>query len=635
MRLRGLTLFLWGITLSLAFASCREQEWQGVQEDTPVPVALAFSLEGRGSTKASVTTITELSNQGRFRGMENIRLIPFERRGAVEPSDISKDFARTLPAISSSMDDVAYTGTVYHQGLVRNNHAHLYPSAFLPEGTASVLVYGNGIRVSDDDTPRGKHINGSLIESGLESTVAFREASSISFSPEPIYQGEIPYSATILTDLLTYIASSVTYTQKYYYQRNGVWNEGRISVTWGDDLAETVLREYYQWFTGSGELMTGAGRNVEYLLSMLYGRLRRFVSDDEEPYLHMAGGVYYPTVLTEGGTDTFTYGALYNGLRDAILQRYNTLIDNGYLRGNTDNTINLLDDELIIYPTDMGLPAGAAVIRWNGLRFIVVLEGLDGVAAMDRYCYMPPLYYRANTTLSTCQDKDIYEQYTYQATSWDQILSHYRVGKVVGKNTRAVALDTPLQFATGMAVVTVRATASLLPDNDGDPRTNCSVTGTNFPITGILLGSQHRQDYNFSPDPTSPEFILYDNQVSGVYLTTATSEEFRTLVFPTPVDEDVYFFLELRNDSGATFTGAEGLIFPGNYFYLAGKMVLPEESTEPAVFMQDHYTTMRCVISSMENAHVAVPDLDDPQLVLGVQSSLNWIMAASSYVVLD
>ena len=635
MELRGLAAFLTGILLNLILFSCVKQEAEKVQEEVPVPVALAFSLEGKGSTRASATIITELSNNGGFRGMENIRIIPYERRGPIEPDDVAIGVSSMLPSISSSMDDAAYTGTDYHQGLVRNNHAHLYPSAFLPEGTASVLVYGNGKPVSDTDSPRGKHINGSLIESGWEDPLALREASSITFSPEPIYQGGIPSSAATLTELLTYIASSVTYTQTYYYQRNGVWMEGRISVSWGDDLADTVLRDYYQWFTGSGELMTGAGKNVEYLLSMLYGRLRRYASDDEEPYLHMAGGIYYPTVLTEGGTDTFTYAALYNGLRNAILQRFNDLIDNGYLQNNADNTVKLLDEQLTVYPTDMGLPAGAAAIRWNGLRFVVVTEGLDGVATIGRFCYMPSLYYRANTTLSTCLDTQIYEQYTYQANSWDQILSHYRIGKVVDKKTRAVALDQPVQYATGMAVVTVRATASLLPDNDGDPRTNCSVTGTNFPVTGLLIGSQHRQDYNFSPDPSSPEYILYDNQVSGVYLTTATSNDFRTLVFPTPEDQDVYFLLELRNDSGATFSGAEGLIFPGNYFYLAGKMELPDQTDFPAVFMQDHCTTMRCVISSLENAHVAIPDLDNPQLVVGVQSTLNWIMAASSYVVLD
>jgi len=625
------------LTAVLAVSACNRDQVTYSPEDTSVPVALAFSLEGSIPTRASVTSITELSEQGSFRGMENIRIVPFASREAVGPEDVSIGPARGLPSISSSMDDAAFSGSDYHNGLVRNNHAHLYPDAYaaLPKGTASVLVYGNGVAVASGSTPAGKHLNGSLIESGWETPGTPLQASALTFSPDPIFTGGIPAAATALADILTAVASSVTYTQTYYYQRNGVWYEGRIAVQWGEELAESVLREYYQWFTGSNEMMTGAGRSVEYLLSMLYGRLRRYESDEEEPYLHMAGGVFYPTVLTEGGSDTFTYGILYNGLRDEILQRFYRLADNGSLQISPDGTVKLADSSLLIYPIDMGLPAGAAVIRWNGFRFAVVTEGLDGIAAIDRYCYMPPLYFRANTTISTCTERDIYKEYTRQTETWDQILSHYRLGKVVDGRTHGVALDAPLQFATGLLAASVRATASLLPDNDGDPRTNCSVTGTNFPVTGVIIGSQYRQDYTFSPETASQEFYLYDNQVSGIYLTTNESAEFRTLVLPTPVDQDVFFFLELRNDSGATFSGAEGLIFPGNFFYLAGKLETPPDPAFPSAFIQDYVTTVRCTITSLENAHVAIPDLDNPQLVLGVQSTPNWIMAASSYVVLD
>ena len=625
------------LAVILTVSACNGDPVSTLPEDTSVPVALAFSLEGSIPTRASVTSITELSEQGGFRGMENIRIVPFASRETVGPEDVSIGPARRLPSISSSMDDAAYTGSDYHQGLVRNNHAHLYPDAYaaLPKGTASVLVYGNGVSVATGSTPADKHLNGSLIESGWEVPGSLSQAGDYTFSPDPIFTGGIPSAASALADILTGIASAVTHTHTYYYQRNGVWYEGRIAVQWGDDLADTVLREYYQWFTGGGEMMTGAGRNVEYLLSMLYGRLCRYESDDEEPYLHMAGGVYYPTFLTEGGNDPFTYGTLFNGLRDEILQRYDHLMDTGVLRLYPDGTVKLSDSALFIYPIDMGLPAGAAVLRWNGLRFVVVTEGLEGIAGIDRYCYMPPLYFRANTTISTCTDRDIYKEYTRQTETWDQILSHYRLGKVVDGRTHGVALDAPLQFATGLLAASVRATASLLPDNDGDPRTNCSVTGTNFPVTGVIIGSQYRQDYTFSPETSSEEFYLYDNQVSGIYLTTSESAEFRTLVLPTPVHKDVYFFLELRNDSGATFSGAEGPIFPGNAFYLAGKLETPSDTAFPSAFIQDYVTTVRCTVSSLENAHVAIPDLDNPQLVVGVQSTPNWIMAASSYVVLD
>ena len=343
-------------------------------------------------------------------------------------------------------------------------------------------------------------------------------------------------------------------------------------------------------------------------------------------------------MLTEAGTDTFTYAVLYNGLCNEILRRFHDLEDRGLIIVHSDDTVTFNSErnpDLYAYPVSMGLPAGSAVLRWNGLRFVVVSEGLDGIAAMDNYCYMPPLYYFANTQLSTSGDNDIYKTYTSEMTDWSQLLGQYRQGSVVRASTRAVALNEPLQFATGLLVATVRASSPYLPDGDDDPRTNCSVSGTHFPITGILLGGQYKQSFDFTPDTSGSEYYLYDNMISGVYLTATQSAPFRTLVLPTPEDQDIYFFLELRNDSGATFTGAEGLIRPGHYFYLAGKLEKSDNPDFPQVFMQDHYTSVNCQVSSLENAHVAVPEMGTAQLVVGVQTATNWTMAASSYVVLD
>ena len=627
----------------LATVSC-SREILEVDSDVnreQVPVQFSLALEGRqNTTKANITVLTEMSNttspeNSNFRGMENIRVLPFAPQRSIQAGDVAIGKLRTLPAISSNIDDAAFTGSMYHTGLVRNIRAHLYPNAYalFPEGTGSMMVYGNAVRENYNQTPAVKHLYGSLIEEGFDAQSTNLPVDGISFSPDPIYTGSISPVASSMADILSEIASAVSYTQVYYYYFNGAWHEGRYAVSWNENVADAVLREYYRWFTGNGELMTGAGSSVEYLLTNLYGRLLRFQSDDEEQFFHVAaGGVPCPAVLTEGGDDTFTYALLYDGLCDAILKRFRNLENAQLISINLTNTVRFTNPDMRTYPANLGLPSGAAVLRWNGLRFVVVTEGLDGIAAIDHYCYMPPLYYIGNTTLSTSGFIDVYDQYTSQASSWNQVLSAYRQGKVVRVTTRSVALDQPLQFAPGMLLATIRATASYLPDNDGN---NCSVTGTNFPVTGILLGNQHKQNFDFTPDPDAPEYFLYDNQISGVYLTISESKDFRTLVLPTPLDQDVLFFVEMRNDSGATFTGAEGLILPGSYFYLAGKLEKSDDPAYPRVFMQDYCTTVHCVVSSLENAHVAVPEMGKSQLVMGVQSTLNWVMSASSYVVLD
>lgn len=609
-------------------------------EDAALPVQLSFALssnQGPSITKATSAYITELAvGENSFRGMEEIRILPFSGRDEVTGEEQSIGFFRPLPSIGASIDEAAVSGYSYHNGLVRNNHAHLYSDAFaaLPKGTASVLIYGRAPLIEQENVQQEKHLNGSLIESGMD-TEWGHHASDFGFSPDPIFSGVFPTEATRISEILTHIAQSVTYSQTFYYYMNGVWYEGHTSVNWNENIADQTLKEYYRWFTGGGELMTGAGSSVEYLLSMLYGRLNRYESFDEEPVKHMVNGVEYATVLTEGGSDTCTNADLYNGLCDAILERFQDLIDSNDLALNSDGSLSFVSAALKNYPTFTGLPAGASVLRWNGIRYSVVTEGLDGIAAIDHYCYMPPLYYFVNSTISTSSETDVAKWYTSDTDTWNQILGTYRQGKVVNVATRSVALDNPMQFAVAQLAATVKATVSLIPDNDGDPRTNCSVSGTNFPITGILIGRQHQQTFDFVPVPDSEEYYLYDNQFTGIYLTTAESPVFRSLVLPVPAGEDVYIFLELRNDSGAIFTGAEGMILPGNYFYLAGKLDKSEDPAFPQVFMSDHVTTAKFIISSFENAHVAVPEMSDPTLVMGVQSTVNWIMAASSYVVLD
>ena len=640
-RLIGIPL---GLLALLSACSLIDEETGGepnVQQPS-VPVNLSVSLASHTpDTKGNQSQLTELADEGGFRGMENVVMIPFASSEAVQAGDVSIGSPRQLPSIGKSVDDFAFSNNQYHTGIIRNNHAHFYPDAYaaLPRGTRTVLVYGKAPAINLGGSEQStKHLNGSLIDAGLGMDDE-REVSDITFSPDPIFVGGTPTLAGTLADILTSVAQSVSYTQAYYYKQNEVSKSFSVAVTWNDRLAEPVLQEYYQWFTGEGELMTGAGVSVEYLLSSLYGRLKRFESDDEEPFMHMAGGVEYPAYLDEDDeTSTFTYARLYNGLRDQILLRFQSLLESQVMVEGSGNTLRFVTSAYREYPVGLGVPAGAAVLRWNGTRYVVVTEGLDGISAIDRYCYTPSLYYYVNSPISTSSDPDLFPLYTYLTESWSQILSQYRQGTTVLASTRSVALDKPLQYAPGKLRATLRATASLLPDNDGDARTNCSVTGTNFPVTGILIGSQYMQNYDFTPDPVGekPEYYLYDNLISGIYLTTTASSPFYTLVFPTPLDQDVYFFLELRNDSGSVFSGADGLIIPGNYFYLAGKLSknkLTEE--QPRVFMSDHITSADFVVESLENARVSVPELGQPQLMLGVQTSINWTMSASSYVVLD
>lgn len=640
---RSVVIFLLLNAAALAFSGCDRSGTDSRQGNDLVPVELAFSLQGGTSgTKANAAVITELGEEPVFQGLTDIRTVAFNNPGGVvvQATDVALSDPRSLPAIASTIDSRAVSGSNYHKGIIANNHAHLYPDSYgaLPLLTNAVLVYGFAPRTIQSTIQEERHLNGSLILNGWDEPTGTLSASKITFEPDPIHTGAQPAGATAIAQIMTDLIAACSYTQPYHYRINDVWYDAEVAVHWDDSTEDPTLREYYDWITGDGQLMTGAGEGLQQMLTVLYRRLTSFESSNDDQFMHRTGGVEYPAVLTEEGQETFTYARLYDGLRDAILDHFDELINENPPRiGITgDGEIRFYESALRTYPLPLGLPSGAAVLRWNGTAYLPVTEGgLDGAARLDRLCYMPPLCYFANTKIRTSETRSVSDLYTNNSPDWETILDQYRLGSAVNRATQAVALEQPLQYACAMMSTTIRATQEILPDADGNDRTNCSATGTNFPITGIIVGGQYVQRFDFTPDETADEYYLYDNNVSGVYLTTAESAPFRTLVLPTPTGNNVYFLLELFNNSGASFTCTEGEVMPGTHFYLAGKLDRSSDPQLPRVFMQDHVTTVRCTVSSLENAHIDVHDMGDPQMVLGVRSDIHWIMSASSYVVLD
>ena len=643
MKRKHVFLPLWFGLSALVVSACLQEGTDPLEVGELIPVELAFSLQGGSSaTKADVSSLTELAGTAMFRGMEDIRTLPFSETGGVRSGNVAIGEPRSLPSISNERDTRAHNGSSYHKGLIKNNHAHLYPDSYgaLPLGTASVLVYGFAPRASVRSTLQQElHLNGSLILNGWEDLGRERTAADITFDPDPIYSGETAAEGAVMANeiasILSAIVAGCSYTQSYWYKQNDVWKSGSIAVRWDASIDDPTLQNYFTWITGNGQVMTGAGQNLQYMLTVLNRGLQAFESSNDQEYMHVIGGIEYPALLEENGP-ALTYAHLYDGLRDVILDHFHEQLNDSKIDINDSGVVVFSDSDLRDFPRQLGMPAGAAVLRWNGTQFTPITEGgLDGIAPLNRFCYMPPLCYFVNTTLSTSEIRDLSNYYTSDTESWSAIVGQYRGSKVVGRTTAAVALDDPLQYACAMMCTTVRAEQEILQDGDGDERTYCSATGTNFPVTGLLLGGQFKQNFDFTPDGSGAEYYLYDDQVSGVYLTTSESADFRTLVLPSLPDRDIYFFLELRNDSGVTFTGAEGDVLPGNYFYLAGKLEESSDPELPRIFMQDHFTTVRCVVSSLENAHLSVPDIGEPQVVFGVRTDIQWIMSASSYVVLD
>ena len=625
-----------------------------------VPVDLSLSVQGPfpETTKADMEQITELlpSPAGpRFRGLSSIRLLAFGTGTTklVQKQDWSLAKARILTNITGAVDEEAFDGSTYHHGLIAGNRAHLYPGSeiSLPLGATSALVYAKAppIETPNATDAKNKHINGSLREEGFTSVSGVIWANDIHFSPDPIETSD-HVSAVLngLSQIMDYLAGSVSYQVDYYYQTPTTTAQGQVSRAWNASLEEHVLKELFLDFTNRGKVQVVAGPYLELRLSRLYKGLQAYdytVHYTDAQYLHENAT---PAFKDAACTDPLNYSDIYMGLRDAVLARFEELKNpsnsNMKLKIDGEDNVELANETFHLLPKTFGLPNGAVGLKWNGSSFEAAIYGLNGNIPVAKFCYMPPLYYYVNTNLSTSLSQRIYEKYTLD--TWQQILSNYRQGKIVTEGTRAVALDNPLQYACGSLAVTIKATNSSLPDNGGQYVT---VGDTQFPLIGIIMGGQYQQNFDFTPctdivgeEERPVEYFMYDSEVSGVYLTTTESERFVTLSLPTPKETNVHFYLELKNNSGSAFQGKDGVIENGFSFYLAGTLdweaAMAEEGADHSknrVIMQDRCTLARCRVSSLENAYLVVPAMGNPGLKMGVQTEMNWIYSAGTYLILE
>ena len=604
----------WGIlTLLLLSTACSQKEKLSDSPAHAVSVQLGFRLgedSGRPGVKGAVVDMTNPSHEKW--GIGNIRMLAFESGN----STASLNLPTGLPELRKA-------------DLVGPN-AHLYESAdvSVPLRTASVLMYGKALPLSSSgNAVNDKHINGSLLESGMG-----RETAAIRFSPEAIDSGAAHEEAAVLLSVLNAIGFGEAYsTDCYYYDGESfIKVDGGVSLNWDMSISEPDLKLMYRYLCNDGELMAGAGDKVETRLNTLYSQLSAYESEDTRQYSVSVNGVERPAY--NSNQTTIQYKQLYNGLRDVVKARFSK---NEYLQISAEDAVTFLSDEVRTYPESLGLPAGAATLRWTSVGFVsAVADGLDGIPALSRYVYPPALYYYVSSPIHT-SDKDMSSYYTDMYGNWNDIVGNYRLGTTVSNNATAVAVDLPLQYAVGKLKATVQARSAELQDREGN---QVAVgDGSYFPVTGIIIGKQYPQFYNFTPDSSGEECFLYDREISGVNFSTDKSEPIHTLVLPTPQEEAVYFCVEMQNNSGSLFYGAEGRILPGQKFYLTGKLEIQQDKKEqfPSVFMSDYETTIHCVVSSLEWAHSAVPDLSVPLVSLGVQTQINWIVSTGTSVVLE
>jgi hypothetical protein len=422
-----------------------------------------------------------------------------------------------------------------------------------------------------------KHVNGSLVE-----TFPLDMApGKIRFSLETI-ANSVHTTATDLANYMTSIANA----------------EGN-DVAW-KDASNATLRVMYLNFLNKTEAEEDAGG---------------------EPLAGSATNIKVYTQTLTSALESLTLTGTDDAIRTAIITAINTY--------NTDWNG---------FPGSIGLPDGAAVIRWTGTAFEpqVNTTTLADINGIGRYAYPAELYYYGNSRIRTSSIDKRKEKYTDR--EWNAILADYEYEDgVVSSSTKSVAIKEPLQYGVAHVQIILKKTdTSSLKDAAGEV---ISVGNASFPLTGVLIGGQLPVGFDFTPTTAYPIYseadmkFIYDNQLPTLYLSASAdaSQAINTLALQSYDKKKVPVALELKNNSDTDFKGLGGIVQKGTKFYLVGEIdpeqFKDDERTEirDRVFTQDYTTTLNIKVTGLEKAYNVVPNLLSPRLEMGIELTPKWV----------
>ena len=161
----------------------------------------------------------------------------------------------------------------------------------------------------------------------------------------------------------------------------------------------------------------------------------------------------------------------------------------------------------------------------------------------NRICYPPLLCYYGNSRIKT-SDTDSEQEHYVSSNSWSQILDEYQNSSaVVSSKTRSIAIRDAINYGVAQLRVSIKCPPKL---TDQGNTHEITVTGTNIPLTALIVGPQYNVAYNFDPLASSDEHAIYDPRVmdhenNPIYLKPFVATAYaNTLVLPTRKDEVVY-----------------------------------------------------------------------------------------------
>lgn len=489
---------------------------------------------------------------GLFRGLGNIRLIPF---GSV-PADGS-----------SKLADIIKLSPVYALDQAGTDNYKVYSDQFVPVGTTNFLFYGRALTEDEADSQStspnqestevssmdDKFKYGILKVRGL-SDADFTTPSAITFSLEQINasdkaQADDPTGKAIV-ELLTTIANTTSSADAPHDKWSTTNN--------------IVLATLYKKFTG---ITTSSSHTLSVILSKVYNACLLIPSTSDAYKLALAIKANIMTGCTkEPELDKpASLSSTYEG-----------------------------------YPGNLGLPDGAVRVRWNGSAFedVSAHYGKGYELKLTDYCYPAALWYYTSSPLKAAAEEKASKYKS--ASDWDNVINSVYSGAsdIVQAGTQSVALVNAAEYGVGRLETRIKMETGTYYDANGN---EVEIGTTGYTLKGLLLGGQSSVGFDFTQKGSENRAIydrVIDNQI--VVKPGDTSVANQTLALETEKGKTIYAVLELINN-GADFMGADGVIPAKGTFYLA-VMLNPKsdpnyaDGTLDKIIQQDYVTQLTITI---------------------------------------
>lgn len=518
-----------------------------------------------------------------FLGMEDIRMYSFNAAPAAGSTSTA---TFTLAGIASGISE-STSSKIYSDVSVPVGTTHFLFYAHAPQGTTDAKKFELGVlnfTAPETDATATDGISAALVAvKGTDAT-----------SPKDLLK--------ILNDVA------------------GVTN-------WADAGANTKLGKLYAQYI---KAKAGSANSIRFTLQSLYNSLSGIVEGanaaDQTVAKAIRAKIAESFTATEGNDGYFTLA---------------------YKNGSAYST----------YPNNINLPDGAVQLTYAEATntFSYATSSTLGVLTLDasKICFPASIYYFQSSDLAaTAVELDASKwptsttEWTTATAPWLKDASNLADGWTasVQPTTRSIAMRQNINYGVANLATTVKCGAASLADNTTlsvtDPSEfagTVAVPEAGFPVTGLLIGGQPTKvGFNFQPASDDAfDYTIYDRNLTGIVAKNAepTTTNY-TIVLPNDKGREatdqntVNVAIELTNNSGVAFRGADGIIPAGGKFYLVGKLEpKTKELTgvdKPAVFMSDYKTTLNLTIKSLTNAYNTIPDLRSTKLQLGLSVDLDW-----------